>query len=724
MLLSVLKVVFLGPIVLFSPGFLVLVMLGNRSRSAPRFQLMEIFILSVATSLAIIIPITVLLGLIGIFNIVWLSILVVILDAVIYTAGGGRGLTTEHIREETTSSDLVFFIILILISIFFFAKPFGFDFLHFREAGDSLNMGFSLAEEATFFPTDNLFRDLPYEYRGYFFDSFYGQNEHTYDLFPSYRFQLDQNGKLIFEYFYAFPALVAIFAKIFGAEGALYISSLIMFLSVFLLYILTRMLMNKMAARLAALLFSLSFLAIYFSWFHEAESLFLLFVLLLLISLISLLQSEGRNLAFTIVFVFAFQASYLVRTEFFFILAGLLLFFVALPRKLRRKIKLAFIFALISMIPVTIFYAILLPRYLFGILFEGGGSSFINSISPLKYLLLPLLVALIIIYKKRHFFRMMLWKWMNAAILVVFVAFILFSLYRAGVDYPFQRFHNLSTLADYSSPLFIIMALSGLALLLIKEKGASYKAVVCISFPILIYFLNEMHNYPLHPWCMRRYMTLAYPILFVFAAYSIYWIKGFLSVHLRFGKTLSSFIIPVIALLLVSGMITSLSPLILYMEEGTSVDKMTAEFDRISDRFSQDDVLLFHMDNWEYSAAYPLKMIYGMNTILMPIDQTAPEPGARVKLDKFEKILKYPDGLEKYFDAVAFWRSEGRSVYMINPSSNFLAALENFPSVSLVERPLLDILFPFKIYPIFNNVIPSSLSNVTWGYKVYEIISP
>ena len=73
---------------------------------------------------------------------------------------------------------------------------------------------------------------------------------------------------------------------------------------------------------------------------------------------------------------------------------------------------------------------------------------------------------------------------------------------------------NLKLLELYLSNLIVIMGIGGLLLMTIrKNKNSLLFLIITLTFGF--FYINNVHNQPMAPWTLRRYITVVIPALMI-----------------------------------------------------------------------------------------------------------------------------------------------------------------------------------------------------------------
>ncbi len=713
-LMRVLKIVLLAPFCFLIPGWLVLSAWHRPEPGKHRFYLFELVVLAIALSTAITVMVAMVLGLIGWFNTAALAVCMVVVSAGVYLLGRKRIISIRQLTRKAGPWEIVLLVIVLLIGALYFVRPFAFDFYHFREGGDNINMGVALEREGSFFFEDRFFQEIPQEIR----PAFYEQSGSGFVMFPTYRFNLDQAGGVRFQYFYGYPALIAPVINIFGLTSAFYISSAMMLLAVLLLFSLGRLILKESAAKIATVLFALSFLAIYFSWYHGAETPFLAFTLLMLIAFAYLVRTSLADRAFGIIVALTPALLLFLGTEAVFVFAGLTIFLLLMPADGFFKRNAPFLLAGVGLlIGSALLYYWLLPRYIFGLFSENFG------ITPMRFwiyvaagtLVLAAAAAVLNTFGRR--LKAWLWRNLNILFLIPVSALFIYGLIRIGTDTTIERFGNIFTLTDYVGAFVTLLMFMGLIVYCLREKEPVRRLFICTAFPMILIFINELHNYPLQPWAMRRYISFVFPALVLLAGYLVVEATN----PMEQKKGFRAAFMGVTALAAVATLFFSEAPLIRYAKNAETPSAVAGGLQEIASDFSTSDVLIFN-ENWEYSPAYPLKFAWGLNTILMPKVVSAGQGKTRVKIGDTEAVVEEPDKMALYLQMVDAWIGQGRRVFLFNPSAQLLQSIDG--SLLLKAIPVADAghYQADVIYSYAYDKIPETTWTLNRDYTVYQLV--
>lgn len=712
--IRILKIVLMAPFCFLIPGWLILSAFHRPEPGKHKFYLFELVAIAIALSSAITVLVAIVLGLIGLFNTAALAVCMVTVSLVVYLLGRKSIISMRRLSRKAGVWEIALLVIVLLIGAFYFLRPFAFDAYHFREGGDNINMGVALESEGSFFFEDRFLQEIPQEYRAAFYES----SGSGFVMFPTYRFNVDQAGSVRFQYFYGYPALIAPVINIFGLTAAFYVSSAMMLLAVFLLFSLGRLLLKESAAKIATVIFAFSFLAIYFSWYHGAETPFLTFVLLLLIAFAYLVKTSLADKAFGTIVALAPALLLLLGTEAVFVFAGLTIFLLLMPADGFFRRNAPFLLAGAALlIGSALLYYWLLPRYIFGLFSENFGITtqrFWIYVS-VGALALGVVAAVLNTFGRR--LKAWLWRNLNTLFLIPMSALFIYGLVRIGTDTTIERFGNIFTLSDYVGAFVTLLMFMGLIVYCLREKEPVKRLFICAAFPMILIFINELHNYPLQPWAMRRYISFVFPALVLLAGYLIVEATN----PLEQKRGLRAAFMGVTALAALVTLFFSEAPLIRYAKSADTPSTVAGRLQRIASDFSSSDVLIFN-DNWEYSPAYPLKFAWGLNTILIPKAISKGEGNTRIKVSDMEAILEEPDKMALYFQMVDIWIGQGRRVLLFNPSVQMLQSIDG--SLLLKAIPVADIghYQADVIYSYAYDKIPETTGTINRDYAVYELV--
>jgi len=601
------------------------------------------------------------------------------------------------------AKESLFLIFIVLWAVSLFFHPFEFDLFHFREAGENINMGITLAKYGTFHIEDPLFGSIPPKYKSIFYDKI---GDDTFSLFPTYSFII-QNGIIKPTYYRFYPVWIGIFYLIFGLSGTLFINSFFMILSLFVFYFLVLRLFGRQTAILAVSLFAVSFFSIYFSWYHGNETLAEFRVLAFLLLFIYFLKS--KHSLFMIFSAALLMEIVLVRIDGVILIVGLLLYLLIANGIARKKLQI-FIptLFLFSSIPVIYYY-----------LFSRG---VIRYFSVLREFILILLVfsvaslALLFLFGARRLIAFLKTNY-HYFFLCVFVGFLIYGFLSYPTDREFENLHNLISFSWYVGGLGVTLFILGFIAFLRYATTEEHKFVSCLYLPSALFFFHHIHNYVLHPWCMRRYLPLVFPLLIVFLSYFVTRFFGGTKLKSNSPRFLCT---GVICLLMVSFLIPTY-PLLHRLHKKTEGFSVVKQLEDMQSFFQKESIVIFHIDNYELSPVMPLKLIWGKNTILMPRTIDYNPPGrARVRVLPEEAIANDQSLIGDYLEMCRIWQQHGYVVYLINPSIKFMLQILSHKNVALLRQAKFVLEFPG--IPIAYDAFPFHSKMYTQELFVYKLV--
>jgi hypothetical protein len=174
-----------------------------------------------------------------------------------------------------------------------------------------------------------------------------------------------------------------------------------------------------------------------------------------------------------------------------------------------------------------------------------------------------------------------------------------------------------------------------------------------------------MHNYQLHPWAIRRYVSLVYPLIIFYSTYCIVYLKNK-------SQTILSILITSIV---VTSMCLISCKLLPFAYTGNS--QVLEQIDKINKEFSNNDIIIYHVDNYEYSTAIPLKLMFNKNVILLPRNiEYSFGKEYRVKISNTESLV-LNNKIISYIELLKKFKKLGWNPVLVNPSNEFIQATIN-----------------------------------------------
>ncbi len=84
---------------------------------------------------------------------------------------------------------------------------------------------------------------------------------------------------------------------------------------------------------------------------------------------------------------------------------------------------------------------------------------------------------------------------------------------------------TLQRMGWYFSPAVLWVALAGSAWLCLRARRAAQAALVVVGFGVLLVFSHDLHNNPIQPYGMRRFLTFASPLLMFGIGQAVTWAR-------------------------------------------------------------------------------------------------------------------------------------------------------------------------------------------------------
>lgn len=488
---------------------------------------------------------------------------------------------------------LVLLLVLITVSLFFM-HPIK-NISGRRDVGLYVNYGISIAKDGRLYVQDDVLKELI-------------ENDVTIETGNPYLSAnvIDNEEGLIVPYhLHLIQVWVALFYLLFGLTSVFYFNVYASLLGLLAVYLFVKHLLNWKIATLVVLLLGTNYVQIYFSQYISPE---ILFQSLFFIALAAFVTYEKSKLSvFSGIFSLAIGALFLTRID-----ANLIFPFVVLPvihGVLRGKYKKRF---LIFLILVLIFISFYYNSY--GELYVTGQSANLSNfdgisfdINTLIYIYIGILISVLIlsgIRRIRKLYELLSKKIVDSNqiksivifAILLFFCYIIYKTPSAGLGH---YGNNLLMISQYVSWAGLLLGIAGF-LYLFKDKINTSNAIFFYATIVLmIYLFPHLHNSPIQPWGMRRYVSIILPAIVIGIGYILHLI------YLRNKR-----IAYAIAMLLLIFNITFASILL-----KDQFDTMPLQVSEFANKFKSDDLLLLETRYSDVHIPLALKSIYDRKVI-------------------------------------------------------------------------------------------------------------
>jgi len=218
------------------------------------------------------------------------------------------------------------------------------------------------------------------------------------------------------------------------------------------------------------------------------------------------------------------------------------------------------------------------------------------------------------------------------------------------------REESFFRLGWYFRPVGLLFASIGIGLLLWRLKEPWQKLFVTIGLLALLYFSNDIRNYPIQPYAMRRFIPFAIPLMLMGLAGLSFQIS-----HLK--KSFAPYIAGVISL----GFLLLFYPLNQRINSHTDHDGLIQTLESIRNHLPADSLVIVSGKGFVNGLASPLEFIYQRCAVILDAQSPASIDPA---------ILQ---------EQISLWHQKGLKVFILSDPSTGKGALKDFP-VELVFR--------------------------------------
>lgn len=630
------------PLIFFIPGYVTFNAFKVNDTDGIELSFFETVFLQILCSIVITGLIAFTLAMLGHFSLWPLSGLLLIYCAII----GIKFRVTFNLSnypKPILDKQFLLLSILIILAIVLFFHPFE-NITLFYDAGPIVNSGVHIEQTGSIVIYDEILASMPDSIKTIFYQMTPENVPHYYGLqfknFGLYITDLNQ-GRIIPQYLQLFPTWIAIFYSIFGLDGFLYVTPLFGVLSIITIYLIGKNLFNWKYGVICALLLSANFIQIWFSRYPGAEMLFqfLFFSGILLL----ILFDKTNSMFFGIFSSLCLGLLFLTRIDAIFILIPISVYFIYL--KLNKRFGKNQLIYLICLIFVVIYSVLYYYHIAYPYVFDQftGVIHVIKVTFPSFYKVPPIIfmlciLAYIAILNRKYIFpstkKVDKYKpYLINGMVCISISILLWA-YLNRYDFgPGIGGSNLMMLGWYITDIGVLMGIIGLVLMVYNKPRAHHIFILFISV-FTLFFLMHIQNQVIHPWVMRRYVSVVMPSIIIGMVNMLFLVQK------RIGPKLVA--LTVVLILLIN---ISTSGFILNHTEN---EGMLDQVGEIANNFDSNSIIIFSQPVLR-SVSFPLKYIYNLNTILLP-----KEPN--------------DENIDEFIEMVNIWHQEGKEVYLVNPS--------------------------------------------------------
>jgi hypothetical protein len=540
---------------------------------------------------------------------------------------------------------------LLASSLFLYSSP-GENITLYWDSGTLFGTGIHIARTGSVVLQDPVIFSIPAEFHPLIYEfipnSFFYARQ--FKGFGFYIVDTDL-GIVTPQYLHLFPSIVAIGYSLLGWMGALYVQPLLAILSVSAFYLLAVRLVGKRYGILALALFSVGFVQVWFARFPSAEMISQLLLLGAVLSFLAFLDSKSPYYA--ALSATAFGANLLTRLDSLILVPIVIVLGIlyVLPRS-RRAGRVFFLFFSVMMSVTVAYYSTTAAPYVSG-QFVASRVSYLLPYQPVILYgtgAIAIMLSLLSVPRGAEWCR----KILNVlgrrlrSIVVLLGAATLAILYLTS---PFVTWGyygtNLLALGWYITDLGVILGFSGLFFLAARRPNTQATYVFLLSvLPFFLLYIPSLNNQPRYPWAMRRYIVAILPALILGLTIALRFLADSVYAHRHSIATRGAVVLTLIVLITANAV--AVAPIIDFADNRGLI----AQTEELVQVFEDNAIVLFH--ERVLGVAYTLQWVYGMSAYMLPS-----EPLSSERLVPYQALL-------------SFWISQGRPVYIVNPSSDFL----------------------------------------------------
>lgn len=337
---------------------------------------------------------------------------------------------------------------------------------------------------------------------------------------PGFFFQDLKTGVIQPQFFYLYPALIAIFNVIGGLYFSLYITPLVALLCSGMVYSLTKQIFNRQVALWSYLLFSFNFAVVWYSRYPNSEMVSLLSMLVGLFLLHLAIQSQLQNRLLNFLCGMVLTAGMLARIDYIFtvvILIGTYLF-LRITKKHMSIPSSLIIGSLVSTIWAS-YLGVAYSWLYIKMSFFPSGINFTSS-SIFIYIAVILILCLGTMYlwiSKLWIHKMLRQHYEKLVIVLVLCNILLFGffVFRSAVSPTLvDNGANLFKLGWYLSEGVVVSGFVMLPLIL-KSRSLVVWLVYLVAEFYFVFYIYNARILPDHPWWVRRFLPVVIPFLVI-----------------------------------------------------------------------------------------------------------------------------------------------------------------------------------------------------------------
>ncbi len=562
---------------------------------------------------------------------------------------------SSHTLENIT------FITIILMCILLFFHPTE-EASMYHDVGVHINMGVNIATTGSCNIYDPIMDKMPQDVIPVFY-RMYSQSLLNGYQFPGISIDDPDLGKMR----QIRPPLhitwLALFYVLFGYNYFLYLSPLLATLSIIAIYLFGKELFNWKVGALGSSLLATNYANVYFAQYSSPEILFqfIFFSGLLLYAYFI----RKRNPIFGIISALCFGLLFFIRFDAIFILPTLIIYYIYL--KFCKKIEKIHLYFIIPLLIIFLYYVIYvnlhMKKYIYAM--SPNMPLFDVSLLPIAYTSLFLFVILFFIFLIIPILKMNdISKFKNkenTIKITKFARYIFLLLFMLWLSYLFiispntdygEGFKNIQSLTWFMTIIGLILGLLATITLIIKTKKMAVVIFLSLFFTYFFYYITSLHNNPVYPWAMRRYITVVIPSLSIFIGYILFEIK---KVSFK-GKILACSLV----VFLIMSNITMNNTQIQPQFEGY-IDKVG----ELSEFFDDRSIIISYGVGTDVAVSLPLKYMFNKNAIFLWTSDLKQFYLLKDTINIWDNNIEFE---KKFSKMVDIWEKEDYRIYLITPT--------------------------------------------------------
>jgi len=641
-LIMVLRAIIALPIIFFIPGYVTFAAFKVSKIENLKSSFFETIFLQVLTSIVITGWIAFMLAMLGYFSL-WTLVGLLLIYSVIIAIKFRVKFSLLRFPKPRLDKQSLFLVFLVILTVSLFFHPFECITLH-RDAGILVNTGVSIAKNGTFVHHDSIIENMPASVRPVFYE-IYGTTNEVYGLqFPLHSLYITnaEIGEVTPGFFPLYPVWVATFYSLFGLKGALYATPFFALLGVLSVYLLGKTLFDWRVGLISSFLLSTNFIQLFFARFPSSDILFQFLVTSGFFVFILFYKTNSDLLG--VVSAFCFGSAFLTKLDSFLLFVPLLICGICFLFISGKKLKVkAFFIPLAFVSSACLIYVFkFAPAYVFPIL---SGVKQEEIIGEVGFIDKNNLIA------------------------------------------------NINRLVAYLSKPGLVLALLGFMFAVFKnKKKVPLYLFLGTGLIYTIFFIRNIHNFPIEPWCMRRYVGVVIPFLIICMGYMVIFLGGFWS-----GSFSGKCVLVLLVCSLILFNVVTIGPLVPYVGFRGLIDRA----EEFAGYFDGKSIVIFHNDFQKTTLSLPLKYIFQKDSILLP-----KEPVSEKDIEIYDSMCDY-------------WMKEKRDVYLVNPSDKFL---QEICRVGDKQYDIVDIFTTSvpHLKPTFG--FPNEIYTLRRELKIYRLI--